>query len=68
MSLEERIAVDPRLLAGKPTLKGSRISVEFILALLAEGWTEEEILNNYPQLVREDLQAVLKYANGPSVE
>ncbi len=63
MPLEDRIVVDPRLLAGKPALRGSRISVEFILTLLAEGWTDEEILDNYPQLEREDLLAVLKYTS-----
>ena len=47
-----RIAVDPKVLAGKLVLKGTRIAVEFILELLANGWTIEDILKNYPQLKR----------------
>jgi len=57
-----RIAVDPKVLAGKPVIKGTRIAVEFILELLANGWTIEDILKNYPQLKREDVLAALKYA------
>jgi uncharacterized protein (DUF433 family) len=57
----ERIAVDPKILAGKPIVKGTRIAVEFILNLLANGWTNEKILKNYPQLKKEDITAALKY-------
>jgi len=57
-----RITVNPKILAGKPIIKGTRISVEVILDLLANGWTTEQILENYPQLKREDITAVLKYA------
>ncbi|KPV64777.1 MAG: hypothetical protein AOA65_0844 [Candidatus Bathyarchaeota archaeon BA1] len=57
-----RIAVDPNVLAGKPIIKGTRISVELILDFLANGWTVEIILENYPQLRKEDIIAVLKYA------
>ncbi len=57
-----RIVIDPGVLAGKPIVKGTRLSVEFILELLANGWTVETILENYPQLKREDIAAVLKYA------
>ena len=57
-----RIAIDPKVLAGKPVVKGPRISVEFILELLANGWTVEDILKNCPQLKREDVLAALKYA------
>ena len=59
---KERITVDPKVLAGKPIIKGTRIAVEFILDLLANGWTTEKILKNYPQLKKEDIMAVLKYA------
>ena len=59
---KERITVDPKVLAGKPIIKGTRIAVEFILDLLANGWTIEKILKNYPQLKKEDITAVLKYA------
>jgi len=57
-----RIAVDPSILAGKPIIKGTRISVELILDFLANGWTIERILENYPQLKKDDIIAVLKYA------
>ena len=57
-----RITVDPKVLAGKTIIKGTRIAVEFILELLANGWTVEDILRNYPQLKREDVAAALKYA------
>lgn len=58
---KERITVDPKVLAGKPIIKGTRIAVEFILDLLANGWTTEKILKNYPQLKKIDIIAVLKY-------
>jgi uncharacterized protein (DUF433 family) len=57
-----RITIDPKVLAGKPVIRGTRMSVEFILGLLANGWTIEEILENYPQLKKEDVIAALKYA------
>ncbi len=58
----ERIVVDPKILVGKPVIRGTRLSVEFILDLLAEGWSVEGILDDYPQLKREDIMAVLRYA------
>jgi uncharacterized protein (DUF433 family) len=58
----ERITVDPKVLSGKPIIKGTRVAVEFILELLANSWTVEDILKNYPQLKREDVAAALKYA------
>jgi uncharacterized protein (DUF433 family) len=57
-----RIIVDSDILAGKPIIKGTRISVEHVLDLMANGWTTETILENYPQLKRRDITAVLKYA------
>jgi uncharacterized protein (DUF433 family) len=57
-----RITFDPKVLTGKPIIKGTRIAVEFILDLLANGWTVKDILKNYPQLKREDVAAALKYA------
>jgi uncharacterized protein (DUF433 family) len=59
---QERIVVDPKTLAGKPVVKGTRIAVEFVLDLLANGWHEPEILQNYPRLTHEDIQACLRYA------
>ncbi len=57
----ERITVNPKILAGKPIIKGTRIAVEFILDLLANGWTAEKILKNYPQLKKQDVTAALEY-------
>jgi len=62
MSWKQRIQVDNKILAGKPVIKGTRISVEFLLDLLAKGWTNETILENYPQIKKADIQAALKYA------
>ena len=62
MDWEERIIVDPKILVGKPVIKGTRLAVEFIVELLSQGWTESEILRNYPGLTREDITASLKYA------
>jgi uncharacterized protein (DUF433 family) len=58
----DRIIVDPQVLMGKPIIKGTRIAVEFILDLLASGWTIKDILKNYPQLKKKDIIAALKYA------
>ena len=58
---EDRILVDPKILAGKPVIRGTRLSVESILGLLANDWTIEKVLDEYPQLKREDIIAVLKY-------
>lgn len=60
--MPDRITVDPDVLVGKPVIRGTRLSVEFVLSLMAQGWSEEEILRSYPGLVREDLLACLAYA------
>lgn len=57
-----RIALDPQVLAGKPVVRGTRLSVEFVLGLLAEGWSEADILDNYPNLSGDDVRACLAYA------
>ena len=59
---QDRIILDPNVLTGKPVVKGTRLSVDFLLGLLAQGWPEAEILRNYPGLVREDLLACWAYA------
>ncbi len=61
MNWEDRIISDPKVLVGKPTIKGTRISVELILDRLADGWSEKEILESYPRLKPEDLRAVFAY-------
>lgn len=59
-----RITANPKILGGKPIIRGTRISVEFILDLFASGATEAEILEDYPHLTTEDIHACLKYAAG----
>jgi uncharacterized protein (DUF433 family) len=62
MNSKDRIILDPDILAGKPVVRGTRLSVEFLLGLLAQGWSEAEILRNYPGLTRDDLLACWTYA------
>jgi uncharacterized protein (DUF433 family) len=62
MDWRDRIEVDPKILVGKPVIKGTRLAVEFILELLAEQWTHEQILKSYPHLTEEDVWAALSYA------
>jgi uncharacterized protein (DUF433 family) len=57
-----RIAVDPQVLTGKPIIRGTRIAVEFVIGLLAEGWTEADILDAYPGIGHDDVIACLAYA------
>jgi uncharacterized protein (DUF433 family) len=58
----ERITANREILGGKPIIRGTRISVEFILELLASGVTDVEILQDYPHLTKEDIRACLEYA------
>ena len=62
MNWQERIAIDPKILVGKPVVKGTRLAVEFIIDLMAQGWTEAEILGEYPGVTHEDVLACLAYA------
>jgi uncharacterized protein (DUF433 family) len=57
-----RIALDPRVMGGKPVIKGTRLTVEFILGLLAQGMTSVEILEEYDGLTAEDLRACFLFA------
>ncbi len=57
-----RIVTDPHILVGKPVIKGTRISVDLILGWLANGWSIEDILDSYPHITREDVQAALAFA------
>lgn len=59
---EDRIIIDPAILAGKPVVRGTRLSVEFIIGLMADGWSQTDILADYPGLTREDITACLAYA------
>jgi len=63
MTQHERIIVDADILVGKPVVKGTRLSVDFLLGLLAQGWSEAEIQRNYPGLQRDDPLARWAYAS-----
>jgi len=58
----ERVVLDPAILSGKPIVRGTRLSVEFVLDLLAQGWSEQDIFENYPGLCSDDIRACLAYA------
>lgn len=60
---KKRIIVDPTILVGKPVVRGTRLAVELIIDLLAQGWTEAQILESYPGLAPEDIRACLAYAS-----
>jgi uncharacterized protein (DUF433 family) len=63
MNLRERIVLDPEVLTGKPVIRGTRIAVEFVVDLLGQGWSETQILDNYPGIKHEDILACLQYAS-----
>jgi len=60
-TLMDRITVDPEVMVGKPVIKGTRITVQLIVQLLANGGTETEILADYPDLTPDDIKAALLY-------
>ena len=62
MDWREYIHSDPKILLGKPVVKGTRLSVEFLLELFAAGWTEEQVLEGYPHLTKESLRATFAFA------
>ena len=61
--LLERIAINPRVMVGKPVIRGTRLTVEYILGLLAHGTTIEEILEEYPGVEKNDIYACLLFAS-----
>ena len=63
MNWQDYIQSDETILLGKPTIKGTRLSVEFLLERLASGWTEQDLLDNYPRLTKQALQAVFAYVH-----
>ncbi len=63
MDWHDRIVLDPAVLAGKPIIKGTRISVELVVDLLAQGWSREQVLEQYDHLAAEDILACLSYAS-----
>ena len=62
MNWEEHITVDAAILVGKPVIKGTRLAVEFVVGLFAQGWSEDEVLRNYPGLTKEAIRACFAYA------
>lgn len=62
MTWQDFIHSDPEVAAGKPVVRGTRLTVDFLLSLMAEGWTQDQILANYPQLSPEAMQAVFAFA------
>ena len=63
MDWKQYIHADPEILTGKPVVKGTRLSVEFILSLFANGWDQEQIFDNYPGLNEESIKAVFAFAS-----
>ena len=63
MDWQDRIVINPAILIGKPVIRGTRLPVEFIIELLAQGWLEADVLKNYSGLTQEDIKACLSYAN-----
>lgn len=61
MNWKDYIVSDERILLGKPAIKGTRVAVEHLVGLLAQGWSEAQILENYPRVTKESLQAVFSY-------
>lgn len=62
MGTWNRIEINPEIMLGKPVIRGTRITVEFVLRSLAEGATEADLLESYPHLTHEDIQAAIAYA------
>ena len=63
MNWRDKIVIDPNVLLGKPIIKGTRIAVEFVIELLARGWSMEKIFEEYDHLTKDDIQACLGYAS-----
>ena len=63
MAITQRIEINPRVMLGKPVIRGTRIPVELILRKLREGASEADLLDAYPRLTREDIQAAIRYAD-----
>ncbi len=66
MMLTDRIEINPKVMMGKPVIRGTRITVDLILRKLAEGATEEDLLDAYPRLKRDDIKAAIDYAGDKS--
>lgn len=62
MTIHDRIESDPKIMLGKPVIRGTRITVELLLRKMAEGADEQNLLNAYPHLTKEDIHAAVRYA------
>lgn len=62
MSTSNRIETNPEIMLGKPVIRGTRITVELVLLKLSEGASEDDILESYPHVTREDIKAAIGYA------
>ena len=62
MTITERIEMNPRVMQGKPVIRGTRIPVELILRKLSEGASEADLMDAYPRLTRDDIHAAMRYA------
>lgn len=62
MTVTDRVEIDPRVMLGKPVIRGTRIPVELLLRKLSEGASESALIDAYPRLTREDIQAAIRYA------
>src|SRR6058998_2099825 len=60
--MADRIEIDPKVMMGKPVIRGTRITVELVLRKLSEGASERDLLDAYPRLTREDIKAAIRYA------
>lgn len=68
MNWRQYIHADPEILVGKPVVKGTRLSVDFLLRLFAAGWTEQQVLENYPTLTSDALRAIFAFTAECMVE
>jgi len=62
MTINDRIEVNPKVMMGKPVIRGTRLTVELILRKISEGASEADLMEAYPRLTREDIQAAIRYA------
>ena len=63
MNWQDHISIDPKILVAKPVVKGTRIAVELVVELMANGWAQQQILESYPNLTSDDIRACLAYAS-----
>jgi uncharacterized protein (DUF433 family) len=62
MTYTDRVEINPKVMLGKPVIRGTRITIELILRKLSEGATEKDLIDAYPKLTHEDIRAAMRYA------